>query len=769
MSEETKPDAPFLRPRTEAEKEIILSREARVRRALFIAEGRASFGGDIEEACTDHTEGSSRIFAKRFLRGRTLGSGAGSEGGESFVACFPAKCTKTRTVRDEARGTTREVCLEAACDPERSVPLAVKLVPLKESELPYLVAPLGPGALRTGTFAELAFGVIGSELVRQGVCPNLPLLSQIFTCESCRYTNRIILRRDFAQAYPERFARLKELGYANRPQGRPEGEPLEPDPKRTKKRDPVGVPDPKVSMLDLMDRQRSKLEKFEEGEERPLPAYSFLDAMGDSEAGAVDAKIPCLVILNELATGTALDWAARQEMKGRRRVWVWNDRSEDEWVSFIFQWLVALAAMDKYAGMVHSDVFMENILYHSIDTDAGRRAIYRYRLDGVDYFVPLHGSLFILWDFGYATSDKVPNSTTSRSRLRHILDKRYILGKEDREYYTGGAFDVGWLASTFLGSFEEPYQTLGYYMQTPRMKNIRWMLQYIHKTALLDGADARQIIPTLFTSREWLKRHHDIRGLRPDQDPEDVMGSFDMDAKLKDVPLLLSHLFTPWLVERPSVDHESPDEEHPVPHASDTPVTHSEESGASGSPAATGPSEPEPQTEGGGVEGSGRAPERSTRPNSPRPKKPTPKTRPSPFQLPPKSPVPTQQSEPPPISIVFEHLMRSARRTGFTLHPAFLVMGEALEKGESLDLSRDQAKKSFLVQVAFGDQTSLAMDPSYQTAFMSYLRVRYPRMTVIEDTDPPVLLRGKALYLKKTDASGQVSNYAITLSGLLRF
>jgi len=118
------------------------------------------------------------------------------------------------------------------------------------------------------------------------------------------------------------------------------------------------------------------------------------------------------------------------------------------------------------------------------------------------------------------------------------------------------------------------------------------------------------------------------------------------------------------------------------------------------------------------------------------------------------------------LTLLFQGLLDQG--VGFMIHPVLRAVAEALHRDEGVDFSGDRDSRIFLVSRAFGDQTSLTMEPSYRMALLAYLRSRYPDISVTEDPDPPVQLRGKCVYLKRTDNRGKSTAYAVTLSGLTK-
>lgn len=98
-----------------------------------------------------------------------------------------------------------------------------------------------------------------------------------------------------------------------------------------------------------------------------------------------DVKIhtPSIITVVELADGDLKKYTA-------------THRSDSELYSCLFQVMVALHAIQKHGQVMNFDVKKENILYY----DVVPGGFWCYNVRGADYYVPNHGKLFVLNDFG---------------------------------------------------------------------------------------------------------------------------------------------------------------------------------------------------------------------------------------------------------------------------------------------------------------------------------------------------------------------------------
>jgi serine/threonine protein kinase len=71
--------------------------------------------------------------------------------------------------------------------------------------------------------------------------------------------------------------------------------------------------------------------------------------------------------------------------------------------TFLFQALCSIYVFNNYLKIYHNDVKLSNILYKKIDP----KIIFKYNINGINYWVPSYGYLFMLADFGIAGYKKI--------------------------------------------------------------------------------------------------------------------------------------------------------------------------------------------------------------------------------------------------------------------------------------------------------------------------------------------------------------------------
>lgn len=78
--------------------------------------------------------------------------------------------------------------------------------------------------------------------------------------------------------------------------------------------------------------------------------------------------------------------------------WSKQKHSNEIWFNALFQIMYALTALKRHFNMLHTDLHMGNVLVQKIKPGG----YWIYKLDGVDYYVPNLGYIFLISDFGFA-------------------------------------------------------------------------------------------------------------------------------------------------------------------------------------------------------------------------------------------------------------------------------------------------------------------------------------------------------------------------------
>jgi len=128
---------------------------------------------------------------------------------------------------------------------------------------------------------------------------------------------------------------------------------------------------------------------------------------------------PCSIIISELAVGTFRDFLKYYEP------------TQDELYSSLFQIMAALYTVQLYGQIMNYDVKADNILFYNV-TPGG---YWKYIIQGQIFYVPNHGKLFILNDFGISRSMS-PKHQFYRSRkdITFRLGCRYGMIKNRKIY-----------------------------------------------------------------------------------------------------------------------------------------------------------------------------------------------------------------------------------------------------------------------------------------------------------------------------------------------
>lgn len=303
-------------------------------------------------------EANDREFLSEFFLSEMLG--AGSANGEAHKICAPYMCTKkTGSCKCKKQSVTLSVKLIpigaaawASFETSSTTPHAQKLIQYQS----------GDATEKYELWVELTALTLANQLVIQNVCPNLPLMFRWFICKQCMYQNEKLLKRRADKAYiPQE---VEEVFF------NPEPEPEEPltwadwlNPFHAAKK----VPEQKITIDDVQ---------------------KLLNDPKLAQESKQELLNPCAIVVNELANGGDL----RKWLKGKKLSFL-------ELRSMMFQIVAGFYALEKYFHMRHYDAHLGNVLVHELPHKDG---VFKYRIDGNDYYVPHYGRLFVLWDFGWA-------------------------------------------------------------------------------------------------------------------------------------------------------------------------------------------------------------------------------------------------------------------------------------------------------------------------------------------------------------------------------
>jgi hypothetical protein len=109
--------------------------------------------------------------------------------------------------------------------------------------------------------------------------------------------------------------------------------------------------------------------------------YQFTDVCYKRKGNSL-----CLLQYNEyIPDGTFEKWAEEQH-------------SIQLWYNAFFQIFAALHAIDTHFGMVHTDLHAQNIMIKKVEPGG----YWKYKINGLNYYVPNMGYVFLVFDFGYS-------------------------------------------------------------------------------------------------------------------------------------------------------------------------------------------------------------------------------------------------------------------------------------------------------------------------------------------------------------------------------
>lgn len=149
-----------------------------------------------------------------------------------------------------------------------------------------------------------------------------------------------------------------------------------------------------------------------------------------------------VLFYNELATGDFLSWCTEHH-------------TVEEWLSFLFQFWSGLYAMQKHISFVHNDLRLGNILYHKIPKTNEH---WKYTIDGIDYYIPNTGYVFVMWDFGSSMVVEDKNNRNYK-KLEYNLDLHFFhdLYNRLRVLAVQNEYTVAELESLFESPSEKKY------------------------------------------------------------------------------------------------------------------------------------------------------------------------------------------------------------------------------------------------------------------------------------------------------------------------
>lgn len=161
------------------------------------------------------------------------------------------------------------------------------------------------------------------------------------------------------------------------------------------------------------------------------------------------------------------------------------------WKSALFQIFAGIWTMQKYFDLTHRDLHWGNVFVQEIEEGG----VFHYIIEGVDYYVPNFGFLFMIGDFGNV---HVPHKIVNFTYTGQQEEKRYVA-----DYYRI-THSIVWSADAYWGGKVDS-AVGGLFTRVREMFNL--------------GVTLDAVIPALFTDYTTVSRKFGK-----------VQGTFDMDS-----------------------------------------------------------------------------------------------------------------------------------------------------------------------------------------------------------------------------------------------
>lgn len=114
-----------------------------------------------------------------------------------------------------------------------------------------------------------------------------------------------------------------------------------------------------------------------------------------------------LLITMELADGDLKEWSKTK-------------KTDSEWTSCMFQIMFAVLLLQKKIKIVHNDLHWGNILVYHQPSHKKGYLCYVYKKHR--YYVPFHGTIFTISDFGFVTKYEIQDSLKDMKRIANISE-----------------------------------------------------------------------------------------------------------------------------------------------------------------------------------------------------------------------------------------------------------------------------------------------------------------------------------------------------------
>lgn len=124
---------------------------------------------------------------------------------------------------------------------------------------------------------------------------------------------------------------------------------------------------------------------------------------------------PCVAIVTELANGDFRDFLKN------------TNPTDDELYSALFQIMAGLHAIQKHGQILNNDIKARNILFYNVESGG----YWHYKINNKHFYVPNHGKLFVLNDFGVSHLFNPKYKLYSSKKIETFnLGSRYAINKQ---------------------------------------------------------------------------------------------------------------------------------------------------------------------------------------------------------------------------------------------------------------------------------------------------------------------------------------------------
>ena len=193
--------------------------------------------------------------------------------------------------------------------------------------------------------------------------------------------------------------------------------------------------DKKISKTELFKRLKNIKVSISHGKDKSNIILS-LDTMTKTQFISllrnIDLTISTnetLVVLTESPTYNLLNWATRtyESFDGWKKMIDTGFHTEDIWNSILFQMLIILGVLYKYKIAFNKFTIEDNIYIKDIASDDQIIGYWKYKINGIDYYVPNYGYL-VVCDSNFKDIDFGDYSLNQ-------LDKEYMYKIYSRQLY----------------------------------------------------------------------------------------------------------------------------------------------------------------------------------------------------------------------------------------------------------------------------------------------------------------------------------------------